>query len=69
MHDWDRLVISRFVTDAEQQRSIKNEIICNFVMLNELYIYLRSLSWATHPYLRPEIASDFFVMHLGFADN
>eukprot|EP00353_Schmidingerella_taraikaensis_P001898 CAMPEP_0185598444 /NCGR_PEP_ID=MMETSP0434-20130131/81997_1 /TAXON_ID=626734 ORGANISM="Favella taraikaensis, Strain Fe Narragansett Bay" /NCGR_SAMPLE_ID=MMETSP0434 /ASSEMBLY_ACC=CAM_ASM_000379 /LENGTH=166 /DNA_ID=CAMNT_0028227427 /DNA_START=1548 /DNA_END=2048 /DNA_ORIENTATION=- len=64
-HDWDRMLVSRIVTDPEQQRRIKNELICNCQMLSEIYIYLRSKS-KTFPYLDPKDVARFFIEKLDF---
>ena len=63
--DWERIVIQRFVENFEQQRKIKNNLTCNFIMLNEIYIYLRSIS-KSYPYLKPNNVSDFFIEKLGY---
>jgi len=65
MHDWERMLLSRLVEDPEQKRRIKNELICNFNMLNEIYILIRSHS-KHYPFLSPVEVSAFLCEKLGF---
>ena len=44
---------------------MRNELICNIVILSELYVHLRSVS-KTYPYLGANDVYAFFVEKLGF---
>jgi len=39
-HDWDKMLINRVVSDANELRKIKNELISNFALLKEVFHHL-----------------------------
>jgi len=64
-HDWDKMLINRVVTEEDQLRRIKNEIVNNLTMFKEIYIWLQSKS-STYPYVNDQVIKELFIDALKF---
>ena len=67
-HDWDKLLVSRLVPDPEELRKIKNELICNFSMLKEVFHFLQSKS-KSWPAVEVRQLIDLLVGKIGLGEK
>ena len=67
-HDWTHMLISKLITDEDQQRRIKTEIQCNMHMIKEVYHYLQSTS-PLAPWVEAKVLRKMFIDDMNIGDS